>query len=299
MRILVTGGSGFIGRRLCSALATRGHELWVLSRKPWRAAKVLPGSVHVVDDLALIPDDLALDALINLAGESIAGGRWTKKRKQVLMDSRVGVTRQLHELVARLTQRPKVLINASAVGFYGNAGHAELTEASSAVRRDFSYLLCDAWEESARSFSEFGMRVCILRIGVVLSHQGGMLQKLLPLYRKGLGTLLGDGSQWLSWIHLEDLIELVIRCLDASAAEGVYNAVAPNPVSYRKFHKALASACRRPALLRVPGLPLSLALGEMSEIMIGGQRVLPARLEREGFRFRYPDIDSALRAEVS
>lgn len=299
MRVLVTGGTGFIGRRLCSALATRGHELWVLSRKPWRAAKLLPGSVHVVDNLDQIPDTMELDAIINLAGESIAGGRWTKKRKKLLLESRVGVTESLYQLVKRLTVKPRVLINASAVGFYGNAGNAELTESSSAVRRDFSYLLCDAWEQAARHFSDFDMRVCILRIGVVLSHHGGMLAKLLPLYRKGLGSLLGDGSQWLSWIHLEDLIELVIRCLDASAAEGVYNAVAPNPISYRKFHSALAKVCKRPALIRVPRLPLSLALGEMSEIMLGGQRVLPARLEREGFRFRYADVESALKAEVS
>ena len=298
MRILVTGGTGFIGRRLSSALATRGHELWVLSRKPWRAAKLLPGSVRVVEDLDQIPDDLALDAIINLAGESIGGGRWTARRKQVLLDSRVGVTEQLYALVERLRERPRILISASAVGFYGNAGNAELTESSSAVRRDFSYLLCEAWEQAARKFSSLGMRVCILRIGVVLSHHGGMLKTLLPLYRKGLGVLLGDGSQWFSWIHLEDLIELIIRCLDTRSAEGVYNAVAPGPVTFRKFHTALASACRRPALLRVPGRPLALLLGEVSDLMLGGQRVLSARLEREGFRFRYPDIDSALRAEV-
>ena len=298
MRILLTGGTGFIGTRLCTALATRGHELWILSRRPWQAAKKLPGSVVVIDSLDQIADDLQLDAIINFAGESVAAGRWTKKRKQQLTDSRVGVTRSLHALVERLQHRPRVLINGSAVGFYGDAGNAELTEASPAVKRDFTYLLCDAWEQAARSFSAFGMRVCILRMGVVLSHHGGMLARLLPLYRRGLGFMPGDGSQWLSWIHLEDLIELVIRCLDASAAEGVYNAVAPQPVSYRKFHHALASACHRRALLRVPKMPLSLLLGEMSGMLLGGQKVLPARLEREGFRFRYAELDKALRAEV-
>lgn len=298
MRILVTGGTGFIGQRLCSALATRGHELWVLSRSPWRAAKSLPGSVRVVESLDQVPDDLLLDAIVNLAGESIAGARWTAKRKQILLDSRVGVTEALYALVQRLKARPRILVSASAVGFYGNAGNAELTESSSAVRRDFSYLLCEAWEQAARKFSGLGMRVCILRIGVVLSHHGGMLKQLLPLYRKGLGVLLGDGSQWFSWIHLEDLVELIIRCLDTQSAEGIYNAVAPGPVTFRRFHTGLASTCRRPALLRVPGRPLAMLLGEVSDIMLGGQRVTPARLEREGFRFRYPDIDSALRAEV-
>lgn len=298
MRLLITGGTGFIGTRLCVALSTRGHELWVLSRHPWKAAKKLPGAVFLVDSLEKVPDYLEFDGVINFAGESVAGGRWSKRRKQKLIDSRVGITQELFNLFSRLDKKPSVLINGSAVGFYGDAGNAELTEMSPAVKRDFTYLLCDAWESEARRFSRLGTRVCILRMGVVLSHHGGLIGQMLPLYKKGLGVLLGDGSQWFSWIHLEDLIELVLRCLDMSAAEGVYNAVAPQPVSYRRFHGALAKACQRPALLRVPSLPLSLALGEMSVLMLGGQKVLPERLEREGFRFRYADIDSALRAEI-
>lgn len=298
MNILVTGGTGLIGTRLSAALATRGHQIWVYSRKPWHASKRLPGSVVVIDSFDQIPDDFALDAVINLAGENIAGGRWTERRKKKIFDSRIGVTEALLALVQRLKNKPKVLISGSAVGFYGDAGHAELTESSPAVKRDFTYLLCDAWENAARSFAHGGTRVCILRIGLVLTHHGGFLGKLLPLYRKGLGSIMGDGNQWLSWIHLEDLIEVIVRCLDASAAEGVYNAVAPQPVNYRKFHKTLAQICDVPALLRIPKLPLSLALGEMSVLMLGGQKVLPARLVREGFEFRYPDINSALRAEV-
>lgn len=298
MRLLITGGSGFIGTQLCVALSTRGHELWVLSRRPWRAAKKLPGSIVLIDSLDKVPDHTEFDGVVNFAGESIAGGRWSKRRKQKLIDSRVGITQTLYDLFSRLDKKPSVLINGSAVGFYGDGGNAELVETSPAVKRDFTYLLCDAWETEARRFSQLGARVCILRMGVVLSHHGGMLGKMLPLYKRGLGVLLGDGSQWLSWIHLEDLLELVLGCLEASAAEGIYNAVAPQPVSYRRFHGALAKACQRPALLRVPSLPLSLALGEMSVLMLGGQRVLPARLEREGFRFQYADIDSALCAEV-
>lgn len=298
MRILVTGGSGFIGQRLCRSLVARGHELWVLTRRPHAAAKLLSGSVVLVTSLDDIADNEKFDAVINLSGESVAGGRWTARRKKVLFESRVGVTEALQRLIARLESKPAVLINGSATGFYGDAGNAELNETSPAVKRDFTYLLCDAWEQAARAIGQQGVRVCILRIGVVLSHYGGMLGKLLPVYRMGLGAMMGDGRQWFSWIHLDDLIAIIIRCLDYSAAQGVYNAVAPQPVTYRKFHETLAAACRRPALLRVPALPLRLALGEMSSLMLGGQKVVPARLTQEGFEFRHADIASALRAEI-
>lgn len=298
MKLLITGGTGLIGARLCAALSARGHELWVLSRSPWKAMRKLPSSVTIVGSLEQVETDLVFDGIINLAGEGVASGRWSKKRKQKLFDSRVGVTKALHQLVDRLTHKPKVLISGSAVGFYGDAGNAELTENSSAVKKGFTYLLCDAWEQEARRFSLLGVRVCILRIGVVISRHGGMLSQLLPLYKKGLGPLIGDGSQWFSWIHIEDLIALIQQCLDGDSVEGVYNAVSPQPVGYHRFHTALGAACHRPVLLRVPPLLLNLALGEMSVLMLGGQKVLPMRLEREGFKFKYPDIDSALKAEV-
>ena len=200
MRILVTGGTGFIGQRLCRSLVARGHELCVLTRRPHVAEKLLSGSVVLITSLDDIADNEKFDAVINLAGESVAGGRWTERRKQVLFDSRVGVTEALQRLVARLESKPAVLINGSATGFYGDAGNAELTETSPAVKRDFTYLLCDAWEQAARAIGQLGVRVCILRIGVVLSHYGGMLGKLLPVYRTGLGAMMGDGRQWFSWI---------------------------------------------------------------------------------------------------
>lgn len=295
MKVLITGGSGFVGQALCAHLTSRGHDLTVLSRSPAKAGKVLPSSVRVVSSLDEIRDDEIYDGIINLAGESIAGQRWSKARKQVLLDSRVGVTEALAALVDRLRHKPAVLVSGSAVGFYGDAGSVELNESSPAVRRDFTYLLCDAWEKSARDIGRRGVRVCIVRIGVVLG-KGGMLARLLPVYRLGLGARLGNGRQWLSWIHLDDLLSVLTNCLEIGSAEGVYNAVAPNPVTYGKFHEALARACHRPALFAAPTFPLKLALGEMSVLLLGGQRVLPARLDGQGFSFRYPTIDQALAA---
>ena len=293
MKILLTGGSGFIGRALSPALLAAGHELIVLSRKPERARRHLPAPVRLVASLDDIASSEVIDAVINLAGEGIADRRWSERRKQQLLDSRVGVTRQLAALVQRLEQRPGVLVNGSAVGFYGDAGSAELTEASPAARRDFTYLLCDAWEQAAREIGRLGVRVCIVRIGVVLGR-GGMLARLLPVYRLGLGARLGQGDQWFSWIHLQDLVAVLMHCLEVETAEGVYNAVAPQPVSHRRFHERLARACRRPAPWAIPAPPLRWLLGEMAVLLLGGQKVLPARLEREGFRFCFPDLDQAL-----
>jgi uncharacterized protein (TIGR01777 family) len=295
MRVLITGGSGFVGKALCAHLTARGHELTVLSRSPTKAGKVLPESVRLVSSLDEISADEIYDGIINLAGEGIADRRWSKARKQALLDSRVGVTEALASLVDRLRHKPGVLVSGSAVGFYGDAGSVELSEASPAVRRDFTYLLCDAWEKAARDIGRRGVRVCILRIGVVLGR-GGMLSRLLPVYRLGLGARLGNGRQWLSWIHLDDLLAVLTNCVELGTAEGVYNAVAPNPVTYARFHEALARVCHRPALFAAPALPLKLALGEMSVLLLGGQRVLPARLDGQGFSFRYPTIDQALAA---
>lgn len=295
MKVLITGGSGFVGKALCAHLTARGYELTVLSRSPAKAGKVLPASVRLVSSLDEINDDEIYDGVINLAGESIAGRRWSKARKQALLNSRIGVTEALAALVDRLQHKPDVLVSGSAVGFYGDAGSVELSEASPAVHRDFTYLLCEAWEKAARDIGRRGVRVCILRIGVVLGR-GGMLSRLLPVYRLGLGARFGNGRQWLSWIHLDDLLAVLTNCLELGTAEGVYNAVAPNPVTYARFHEALAGACHRPALFAAPALPLKLVLGEMSVLLLGGQRVLPVRLGGQGFSFRYPTIDQALAA---
>ncbi|MED5239232.1 MAG: TIGR01777 family oxidoreductase [Pseudomonadota bacterium] len=294
MKILVTGGTGFIGQHLCRRLAAHGHDLIVLTRRPKRTARLLPEEARVIDSLSAIGNDEKLDGIVNLAGESLFAGRWSDKRKQVLFDSRVGVTQALVNLISRLERKPAVLVSGSAVGFYGDAGNAELTEDSPARRKDFGYLLCDAWEQAARPVSRQGVRLCLVRTGIVLGRDGGMLGKLWPVYRAGLGAMIGDGSQWLSWIHIDDMVAILVRAVETPGIEGVFNACAPAPVTQREFHHSLCRQLHRPAILKVPSVFLKAGLGEMSAMLLGGQRVYPRRLEQQGFVFRYPDLTSAL-----
>lgn len=294
MKILITGGSGFIGRALCRRLFEHGHELVVLSRRPRKAARRLPERTRVIASLDEVADDDPLDAIVNLAGENLFSRRWTVSRKARLLASRLETTRALVALVRRLRRVPAVMVSGSAVGFYGNAGDAELTEHSSARRKDFSYRLCDAWEQAARDVTRSGVRLCLIRTGIVLGRDGGMLAKLWPVYRLGLGTRLGDGSQWLSWVHLDDMVAILVRAVETPGVEGVFNATAPHPVTQRHFHHALAEATRRPAPLSVPAPLLRLGLGEMAELLLGGQRVYPRRLEDQSFLFRFPYLEDAL-----
>ncbi|MBF1801565.1 TIGR01777 family oxidoreductase [Alloalcanivorax profundimaris] len=294
MNVLITGGSGFIGRALCARLAAGGHRLIVLSRRPAKARPLLPADTRVVASLDEIDDDEALDGIVNLAGENLFSGRWTAPRKDRLLASRVETTAAVIALARRLRRTPEVLVSGSAVGFYGDAGDAELTEHSSARRKDFGYRLCDAWEQRARDALSLGMRLCVIRTGIVLGRDGGMLAKLWPVYRLGLGARLGKGSQWLSWIHIEDMVTILERALETPGVDGVFNATAPNPVTQRGFHRALAAAAHRPAPWVAPAPLLKLMLGELSDMLLGGQRVYPRRLEDQGFVFRFPRLEDAL-----
>lgn len=294
MNVLITGGSGFIGRALCARLAAGGHRLIVLSRRSAKARPLLPADTRVVASLDEIDDDEALDGIVNLAGENLFSGRWTAPRKDRLLASRVETTAAVIALARRLRRTPEVLVSGSAVGFYGDAGDAELTEHSSARRKDFGYRLCDAWEQRARDALSLGMRLCVIRTGIVLGRDGGMLAKLWPVYRLGLGARLGKGSQWLSWIHIEDMVTILERALETPGVDGVFNATAPNPVTQRGFHRALAAAAHRPAPWVAPAPLLKLMLGELSDMLLGGQRVYPRRLEDQGFVFRFPRLEDAL-----
>lgn len=293
MHILLTGGTGLIGRGLCQHWAQQGHQLTVWSRRPEQVASLCGASVRGIARLDELGEE-PLDALVNLAGAPIADRPWTRKRKALLWASRISLTEQLLAWLEAREQKPRVLLSGSAVGWYGDGGERELHEDSPQVCDDFAAQLCGAWEETALRAQELGIRVVLLRTGLVLAREGGMLGRLLPPFRLGLGGPLGSGRQWMPWIHLSDQIALIDFLLQQEQAQGPYNACAPQPVRNRAFSQALGRALHRPACMPAPAFVLRLALGELSELLLGGQRALPTRLLGEGFSFRFTHLDVAL-----
>ncbi len=290
MHILITGGSGFIGRALCPQLTQAGHELSVLTRDPAKAAAVLDG-VHLIERLAQAG---RVDAVINLAGEPLAEGRWTAQRKQAFRDSRIGTTTALLQWIEAQAQRPRVLVSGSAIGYYGPRDDTPLDESSS-TGADFAAQLCRDWENEALKAESLGLRVCLLRTGVVLGRDGGALAKMLPPFKLGAGGPMGDGRQWMSWVHRDDLVRLIQWLLEQEMAHGPYNGTAPQPVTNRVFARTLAGVLQRPGLVTTPAFALKLMFGEMSKLLLTGQRVLPAQAQAQGFQFRHPQLEAALR----
>jgi uncharacterized protein (TIGR01777 family) len=294
VKIVISGASGLIGRRLLKVLGQAGHTLHVLSR---HAGTNLPPGVQlsVWDPMKASAPEEALrdaDAVIHLAGEPVAQ-RWNAEVKQRIRDSRVLGTRYLVEGIARLSRRPAVLIGSSAVGFYGSRGDALLDEDS--LRGDgFLADLAVEWERETFAAEALGVRVAAVRTGVVLDPRGGALKKMLPPFRLGLGGPIGDGKQWTPWIHIDDLIGIYVFALE-NAVSGALNGTAPNPVTNAEFTRALGKALGRPAILPVPKFGLKLLFGEMADVLFHSVRVLPKRTESVGYRFRYPDIEAALR----
>ncbi|MBC53788.1 MAG: TIGR01777 family protein [Gammaproteobacteria bacterium] len=296
MRILITGGTGFIGARLAEELQAEGHELTVLVRDYARARLILGTRPELLRSLDEVDQERQFDAIINLAGAGIADKRWTAARKRLLLNSRLQTTKALIKLCQRLRHRPQVLLSASAVGFYGAHGTEPLTE-TSPVHDEFSHQLCKRWEEEARKAESLDIRVCLMRFGVVLGPGGGMLGRLLPMFRLALGGRLGDGQQMLSWVHRADVIKVMRFLLASDAESGVFNVTAPDAVNNATFTRELAAAVNRPAVLPLPAPLVQLMFGEMGDrLLLHGQNVKPARLQALGFDFKYPDLRSALAA---
>lgn len=293
MRILITGGTGFIGKALCQALLGAGHRLWVLTRRPQVVQQRIGSGVVALADLSAWTQGMAFDAIINLAGEPIMARRWSPARKQVLWGSRVTLTQQLIGRMAEAEVKPRVLISGSAIGFYGDRGDQPLTE-SAERGTGFGHELCAAWEAAALDAESLGVRVCLLRTGLVVGRQGGFLKPMLLPFRLGLGGRLGDGQQWMSWIHLADHVALTLFLLETASVNGVFNATAPQPVTNRAFTQTLAQLLHRPALLPLPAWLLKLAAGEMAELLLASQRVLPERALASGFRFSHETLQAAL-----
>lgn len=292
--LLVTGGTGFVGQRLIAVLTAAGHEVTVLTRDARKARQVLPDElVRLVTDLEHIDRDQAFDAIVNLAGEPISDGLWTQARRDRIVRSRLAVTRQVVRLIGRLDHKP-VLVSGSAIGWYGLRGDEPLDETSGA-KPCFSHEVCAVWEEEAMKAHALGARVILLRTGLVLDRDGGMLQRLLLPFRLGFGGRFGDGRHWMSWIHRDDLIGLILHTIAGSGMHGPVNGTAPNPVTNRQFTRVLGAALHRPAVLPVPAWPLKVLLGDFAqELLLSGQRVLPTGALENSFPFKFPTLEDAL-----
>ena len=294
MKCIISGGSGFIGRRLVDSLLKDGHYVSVWSRTPGQETRAAVGSFFW-DPMSGEPASESLedfDAVVHLAGEPVAQ-RWTPEVKRKIRDSRVQGTQNLVHAISTLKRRPSVLVCASAVGYYGDRGDEILTESSS-PGRGFLPEVCMEWEKQADLAQALGMRVVKLRIGVVLGRDGGALAKMAPAFKSFAGGKLGSGRQWMSWIHVDDIVAMLRYAIDRPIA-GVLNGTAPAPVSNAKFTEELAAALHRPAVMSVPGFAVKALFGEMAGVMLASQRVVPKAAEAAGFQFQYPEVRAALK----
>ncbi|EMP56676.1 Epimerase family protein yfcH [Marinobacter santoriniensis NKSG1] len=291
--ILITGGTGFIGRELCRQLLERGDTLTILSRQAPETVKAVCGRVQCVSNLTELRDHQGFSAVINLAGEGIAEKRWTAARKQALRDSRIALTETLVQVMQSWSKSPEVLVSGSAVGFYGDQGDHTVNE-DTQPRDEFTHQLCRDWENAAGAARDLGVRVCVSRTGLVVGPGGGFLQRMVPPFRFGLGGRLGSGTQYMPWVHRADVVNALIWMLDHASASGAYNVVSPDPVTNREFTATLGKVLHRPTPFPAPAMALKLALGEMAGLLLTGQRAIPYRLSDEGFRFEFPELQTAL-----
>jgi uncharacterized protein len=299
MKVTITGATGLIGSRLVAALTARGDEVTVLSRSPDRATQALGVRAEAWNPTEGPAPAAALagrDGVVNLAGEPI-DQRWTDASRRAILESRELGTRHLVEGLTAADPRPPVLVSSSAVGFYGPRGDERVTEDATAGH-DFTAHVCQAWEREAARAGEFGLRVVLIRTGVVLASGGGALAKMLPPFKLGVGGPIGGGRQCIPWVHVDDVVGIYLAALDGDDWSGPVNATGPEPVSNRDFSKALGRALHRPAVTPVPAFALKLLYGDMAEIVLSGQRAVPAKALEHGYAFRHPDLDEALRSAL-
>ena len=298
MRVLITGGTGLIGRALAAELVRAGYEVIVLSRHPERATG-LPTGVQVERWDAVTAEGWGhladgAHAIVNLAGENIAAGRWTEARKRRICESRLNAGRAVVQAVEAATHKPQVLIQASAVGYYGPHGDEEVTE-ETPPGDDFLARLAVEWEASTAPVEPLGVRRAIIRTGIVLSTAGGALPRMALPFRLFVGGPVGSGRQWFPWIHIADEVAAICFLMEEESASGPFNLTAPNPVTNAQFSRALGRVLKRPAFMPVPALALRLLFGEMASALLTGQRAVPRRLLALGFTFRFPEVLAALR----
>ena len=291
--IFITGGSGFIGSRLCTLLLEQGHQITILSRQAERVRTIWHDKITVISQLTQLSDCPPPNWVINLAGEPIVDRPWTEKRKALLRNSRIALTKSLFDTLQQLPEQPDVIISGSAIGFYGDTGNNVVTESSS-QGQGFAAELCHDWEQVAQTHRHKNSRLCLIRTGVVIGTESGMLKKVTLPFKLGLGGPLGNGQQWLSWIALDDICNLILFLAENKQCEGIYNATSPNPITNIIFTKTLGKVLKRPTILPMPAFMLKAILGEASSLLLGSQRVLPQRAIEAGFTFKYPNMKPCL-----
>ncbi|WP_076418083.1 TIGR01777 family oxidoreductase [Colwellia sp. UCD-KL20] len=292
-RILLTGGTGFIGKRLIQILMYLKHDVTLLVRDINIARTKLSTEVNFITQFSEITDEAEFDVIINLAGEPLAKGRWTKQRKAIFINSRLNITAGICDLVKRLKHKPDVLINGSAIGYYG-PHQDEVLDENGTVVHCFSHELCRKWEEQALKVEAQGIRVCLLRIGIVLGDDGGPLAELRLPFDYGFSMQISKGEQFMSWIHRDDLIAIIIHLFTQSKIHGVINGTAPNPVTNKVFADTLSLHLKTFLRIKFPAKLLSLLVGELAdEVLITGQRVIPTNIQQDGFEFTYPELNTA------
>jgi uncharacterized protein len=300
MKVLITGATGFIGKRVVKQLLAGGDEVVILSRNIAKAALSMGNKCEYVQWLETTetppPQEAftGVDGIINLMGEGIAEKRWDNEQKKKIYDSRILGTSNLIEGMKNLEQKPKVLVSASAVGIYGDRGSEEITEDSS-LGNDFLAGVCKDWEVESQKARELGLRVANIRTGVVLGRGGGALQKMLPIFKLGAGGALGSGDQFMSWIHVDDLASMYVEALKNDLVDGPYNGTAPYPATNRDFTKLLGKTLKRPTFATAPAFALKFVFGEMSSVLLEGQKVIPMKFKQVDFRYKYPTLEMALK----
>lgn len=292
--VLITGGTGFIGEYLVNQLLDAGHAVTVFTRDPLKAAYLFDGRARCVRTINALSHKEVFDVIINLAGAPIAGGPWSARRKAKLLASRVNTTKALIAWLNKAQHKPELWIQASAIGFYGVRDANESLDENATAGQGFMAELCVRWEESAQPVQALGIRQVVMRLGVVFGPGGALLPLLLP-FRLGFGGRMGDGKQIMSWVHREDVIQIMARAFNDTTLSGTYNVVAPDALPQAEFAAKAGKILKRPVWLHVPAAPVRAAAGEMAQLFFDGQRVVPARLTQAGYTFRYPTVDSALR----
>ncbi|TGB04010.1 TIGR01777 family oxidoreductase [Halobacillus salinus] len=295
MNIVVTGGTGFVGRQLTDHLVKQGHHVYILTRSPEKHSDTesityvgwLHESYNPVESLPYI------HAIVNLAGESLNSGRWTDEKKQAILDSRVQATEGVIDLIDKMQDKPNVLVNASAVGFYGRSKTKTFTEETTKAGRDFLANVVEEWEERAEAAKEYDVRTVFVRFGIILGEEGALPKMIIP-YKMMIGGNLGSGEQWMSWIHVDDVVGLIDFSIHHEDVNGPLNGTAPNPKRNKDFGRILSTVLNRPHWIPAPSFALKLALGEMSTLLLDGQSVIPKKAIEHGYNFRYPELRPAL-----